>query len=236
MDKTGSSLAQRDYKPRQQRKPRPRPGKTGPANWAVFAVGFVAGAGVSAAILRGDLLALNPDVALVDSSAGSSAPAPAPDRTKPNPLKFEFYSLLPEAEIVVPESELARERAKEKQAKRPVATGVENVDASRAPVREAQASTSATPEPAPAAAGPPETGTAYLLQVGSFRKNAQAEQLRAKLALLGLEPRVETVNVNGKATWHRVRLGPFRDVKRLDDARERLGRDGVQSLVIKGNG
>ena len=66
--------------------------------------------------------------------------------------------------------------------------------------------------PSPAAAAndtPPATpATQYLIQVGSFAETKEAEQQKAKLALLGIESRVEKVTIDNARTWYRVRIGP----------------------------
>src|SRR3954466_6539488 len=49
----------------------------------------------------------------------------------------------------------------------------------------------------------------YLLQAGSFQNPADADNLKAKLALLGLEANVEPTNLAEKGMWYRVRVGPY---------------------------
>ncbi|MFT5838082.1 MAG: cell division protein FtsN [Flavobacteriales bacterium] len=52
-----------------------------------------------------------------------------------------------------------------------------------------------------------------LMQCGSFRKNAQAEELRAKIAFQGLEAQVKS-SKGTSGLWYRVILGPY-DSKRV---------------------
>lgn len=51
-------------------------------------------------------------------------------------------------------------------------------------------------------------GEMVLLQVGSFQSPGDANSLKAQLAFLGLEARIESAVVNDE-TWHRVILGPY---------------------------
>ena len=74
--------------------------------------------------------------------------------------------------------------------------------------------------------------TRYLLQVGSFRAMNDADQLKARLALLGIVARVQSVTVND-ATWHRVRVGPVTSAREADELRSRLADNGIDSLVMK---
>jgi cell division protein FtsN len=73
----------------------------------------------------------------------------------------------------------------------------------------------------------------YLLQAGSFRGREQADQLRARLGLLGLETSVQTVSVDASQTWHRVRVGPFSNLQDLNEARALLVRNGVEPILIR---
>jgi cell division protein FtsN len=73
----------------------------------------------------------------------------------------------------------------------------------------------------------------YLLQAGSFRSRNQADQLRAKLALLGLETNIQSVSVNSKQAWHRVRVGPFSNLRDLNQARSLLKQNGIDAILIR---
>ena len=72
----------------------------------------------------------------------------------------------------------------------------------------------------------------YVLQAGSFRTNADAESQRARLALLGIESRIQRVTID-TATFHRVRIGPIEDLDTLNDIRSRLVNASVESLVMR---
>ena len=73
----------------------------------------------------------------------------------------------------------------------------------------------------------------YLLQVGSFRRNEDADRLKAQLALLGFEAKVERARINAKDTRYRVRSGPYRDTQAVDKARQRLVENGFNGIVIR---
>jgi cell division protein FtsN len=75
--------------------------------------------------------------------------------------------------------------------------------------------------------------TVYFLQVGAFQKPADADNLKAKLALTGLEASVQEVTIPEKGIMHRVRVGPFRDPDEMNRARTLLAQTGVQGTVIK---
>ena len=79
----------------------------------------------------------------------------------------------------------------------------------------------------------PETNTGtYLLQAGSFRQAGDAEQLKARLALIGIVARIQTVNVD-EATWHRVIIGPVNGARKAEELRNQLTDNGIDSLVMK---
>ena len=73
---------------------------------------------------------------------------------------------------------------------------------------------------------------AYVLQAGSYHNFADADRVRAQLALLGVESKVQRVSIDND-TWHRVRIGPIEDLKELNRARERLRQADIEALVIR---
>ncbi len=109
-------------------------------------------------------------------------------------LRYEFYTVLPESEIVIPEQELIqREKSK------------------------------------PSAQ---QKKHSYILQAGSFRLKQQAETLKARLALLGIESSVDKVLVNGD-TWHRIRIGPFVSLRDINATRNRLRNNDINAILIR---
>jgi cell division protein FtsN len=79
----------------------------------------------------------------------------------------------------------------------------------------------------------PETraGT-YVLQAGSYKNFADADRVRAKLALLGIESKVQKVSVDSD-TWHRVRIGPISKLDELNRLRQTLHKADVDVLEIR---
>jgi len=84
----------------------------------------------------------------------------------------------------------------------------------------------------PAAAAAPSS-EAYYLQAGAFQKTADAENLKAKLALMGLETSLQDVTVPEKGVMHRVRVGPFAKLEDMNRVRNQLSQNGIQATVIK---
>lgn len=116
---------------------------------------------------------------------------PEPTSNKP---KFDFYTILPELEVAIPEQELLK-------------------------------STDNSSEK--------ETSQQYMLQAGSFKKFEEADKLKARLALQGIEAAIQKVKINDTDTWHRVRIGPLNSVKTLNQTRLRLRNLGIASIVVK---
>ena len=80
---------------------------------------------------------------------------------------------------------------------------------------------------------PSQAGTDnYILQVASFRNPADAEQMKARLALMGNVANIQVVTVN-EVTWHRVRIGPVQGARRADEIRRMLQDNGIDTLIMK---
>jgi cell division protein FtsN len=72
----------------------------------------------------------------------------------------------------------------------------------------------------------------YILQAGSYKEAAEADGLRAKLALMGIESRIERTKV-GNVTWHRVALGPYTRMASVSVIRSRLRQNGIDVIVTE---
>lgn len=75
--------------------------------------------------------------------------------------------------------------------------------------------------------------TTYLLQAGSFTNADDAEKVKAKLALLGMEANVQPANIPDKGTWYRVRLGPYHGADEMNAALNTLKQNGINAAPIK---
>lgn len=72
------------------------------------------------------------------------------------------------------------------------------------------------------------------LQVGAFQKPADADNLKAKLALIGLDAGVQEVDLPEKGKMYRVRTGPFPNVEEMNRAKSLLSQNGIQATQVKG--
>jgi cell division protein FtsN len=149
----------------------------------------------------------------------SNLPQPNPQATAPRegeppvaeakPKKnYDFYQVLPEAEVVIPDAELSAKA----RAEQPAAT--------------TRGATPAGPPPSPAAGG------RYVLQAGSYPDAKAADEAKAKLALSGFIARIQPVTINGK-TWHRVRVGPYASASDLEAAKRALADNGINAIALK---
>ena len=97
--------------------------------------------------------------------------------------------------------------------------------------REGAAAPPASPGAA-AGTGPVEKPGAYILQAGSFRNHADADRVRALIAMQGVESKIQKVTID-RDTWHRVRVGPITNLKQLEDTRSKLRNARIDALVIR---
>jgi cell division protein FtsN len=142
-----------------------------------------------------------------EAAARDKAEAPRPDPHRKAPTdpdatttgatgeKYDFYEMLPNFEVVVPE--------KEKDVKRDL----------------------------PATAKVERPGV-YVLQAGSYRNEADADRVRAQLAMQGIDAKVQRVAVDADV-WHRVRIGPITKLDDLNRLRKQLQAADVDALVIR---
>jgi cell division protein FtsN len=180
-------------KPKNERRKKRRPQKTSTKNsstvpgWVWLLTGIVAGVFIS---FLGYLADITPEPA--PAARGESKPAakqePKPAAKDPG-TRFDFYTLLPEREVIVP--------------------------------TEQQETTE------------PEQQYQYILQAGSFKKADDADRLRAKLIMMGMDVRVDAVKGQGGDTWHRVQVGPFTSRSKLSKARSSLIHEGIETLLLK---
>ncbi|HUX65364.1 SPOR domain-containing protein [Sulfuricella sp.] len=77
------------------------------------------------------------------------------------------------------------------------------------------------------------TKDSYFLQVGSFQAAAEADNMKARLALLGLEAVIQTADIPDKGVWHRVRIGPFTNIEDMNRSRTLLAQNDIPSSLVK---
>lgn len=121
----------------------------------------------------------------LDAHLGGGQQTPPPVQAKASELpkpKFEFYTLL------------TQEKAAPQQ-KAPLA--METPEAPKA------TPSKATPKPVVST-----SAYQYVLQLASFQRREDAEEMKASLIMRGLEVSIQSVNQAGNA-WYRVEMGPF---------------------------
>ncbi|MFS8137692.1 MAG: SPOR domain-containing protein [Thermomonas sp.] len=193
------------------------------------------------------------DAVAPDVATDTPAPGKATD-DKPKPTQYDFYTLLPGEEVAMSDAEVAASARAEAIAR---AAAVAKANASTtanglpppiaesanavAPVASATASTataspnanntvSATPAPATKTTGDAH----YILQAGAFGGSGDAEAVKAKIAMLGLNARVESAEIGGK-TVYRVRMGPYGTASELSEAKGKLASGGLPAMAVKTN-
>ena len=171
-----------------------------------------------------------PDPQATARGANGEELAPAPDRPKP---KYDFYTLLPEKEVVIPDAELDAQAQAEAAARaKAAAQASAQASGTGAPATDSGAPSLSLDGPVPATVATPTKVERYLIQAGAFHGSAEAEALKAKIALTGEIARVEVAQINGN-TVHRVRMGPYPDASALAAAKQALASHGIDAQAIK---
>lgn len=112
--------------------------------------------------------------------------------------RFDFYTILPELEVTVPDEEL------------------------QSAIKKHTANSESKKLSSP-----------LMLQAGSFRRHEAADKLKATLALQGISARIQTITKSDGDKWHRVQVGPIRDLNILNQTRHQLRKIGIASIVVK---
>jgi len=198
----------KDYKPSPEKKSAPAPG------WAWLLAGLLIG------LFIGFLIYLDKAVPVPEKET-----APHQTETKPqipqqpestdvvetpeNKIpRFSFYQELPRMVIEVP----ALEPESSPQVIKPEITTQQALNKSQ------------------------PTQSTYIIQVGSFRNHREADRLKARLAFMGLQAKMQPVTVSNNQKWIRVRVGPFSSFKQAEQIQARLKQNKIEAIMLKLSG
>jgi cell division protein FtsN len=164
--------------------------------------------------------------------AGNKAPSKVsekPKPTEPAKPKYDFYTLLPESEVILPPQAIEPTPPPKLPEQKPVTPEeAAKIDAARA---EALLN-GKEPPPAPVVVAKGPLTSQFFLQAGSFRRKDDANSLRAQIILLGQSVQVESGTVRDE-TWYRVLVGPFASREQLGSAQKNLASHGYSNLLLQ---
>ncbi len=223
----------RDLKPRLQTK-KPKSGSRGSTLVGIF-VGLILGALVAAGIAL-YFTAASPFQKPKQEERPVPPPPPKPQGNEPIALpgkagdkpvekpRFDFYNVLPKGSDALPAPTKPEETTEVvKPPVKPEKTDKADSkpdDAERAKAEAALLDKPAVPE-------------RFFLQAGSFEDPSEADNLKARLALMGVEASVQKVELPEKGTVHRVRVGPYLGQEEMTRARQQLSSSGINAAIIK---
>ena len=133
------------------------------------------------------------------SAAAVSAGVETPARAS-----FDFYTVLPEIEHVIPEANVSDS---------PQETAAEDT-------------TQKQKDPATAR-------SFYMLQAASYDNRREAEHMKARLAIAGFEPSIQHISVQGQGDFFRVRVGPYPSMETMESAIRVLADMKIRALRLK---
>lgn len=203
---------------------RSAPPRKGGSLLAGILIGMVLGLAIAAGVAWYILRTPNPFANKAQRDAVRLEPdaaKPAPAKTVPAPgsevaasgvgegkPRFEFYKVLTDKQD---------------------ATAPAQKDSGKPVAAESKPTTAQAAQPADKAAAR-ET---YLLQAGAFSNANDADKLKAKLAMLGMEASIQTVTAADKGILHRVRLGPYQGADEMNKTLAMLKQNGVNATPIR---
>ncbi|OJA05520.1 SPOR domain-containing protein [Halomonas sp. QHL1] len=179
-----------------------------------------------------------PQATVVPKPSGSEERAAAretEEAAEPSMPTFEFYTLLPETEVIAPGVTLPSSVVRPETPEQTVDSDAASVAAGDDPIAQVIAANT-RPEDQVSAAQENEAATntpgRYMLQAASFREASDAEQLRGRLRNLSLLAEISAVQADG-STWHRVQVGPYEDTRELNRAQDLMNTQGIEPLLIQ---
>lgn len=163
-------------------------------NWSLLVLGLAIGV-IVAVLVQWIVSTVNrPGSGLHNILTRPEKPQAKPRSVTAKPAqktRYDFYTILPESESVVEDSEweyLSRTR---------------------------------------------DPNVSYVLQAAAFTRYADADRLKARLAINGLLSEIQKVIVGNKRIYYRVRLGPFDRAIDAEDANRKLASLGIKALRLK---
>ena len=212
-----------------------------------LALGLALAAGVAFYLMKGyQYQSAAPNRDSAREPAKEMAKSGRADAVAPEKPRFDFYRILPGVEEPKIQTKAAERTASDKStAERAVAP--EKADAkptakpdtrsvAKADERATGAVASSAPPAAtaaPADAKPKTAADRFWLQAGSFAAEADAEDLKARLAFAGWEASVQPATLPDKSVRYRVRLGPYDNTDALQRMKTDLAARGFDVAVIK---
>lgn len=73
----------------------------------------------------------------------------------------------------------------------------------------------------------------FYLQAGAFQRPQDADNLKAQLALLGVEAVIQTSDLGDKGIFHRVRVGPIQTMDEIENTRKLLTQNNIPATLVK---
>jgi len=153
-----------------------------------------------------------------DNQKASSKEQKAPKSEQKKPKhQFDFYTVLPDREVKV--NDARKEQSKKKTPPKVVTQTVVPPEKIIPPKKEA-------PKLEPGAVA------LYQLQVGAFSELSKADAMKARLAFLGVQSNIQVFLNKGKKMY-RVRVGPSTDSKKINQIKNQLKAQNINTFVQK---
>ena len=252
--RTDRRPAQHASKPRAARSRKSGFGGTVLGLFIGLALGLALAAGVAFYLMKG----FNPFQSAAPNRDSAREPAKEmarpgrADAVAPEKPRFDFYKILPGVEEPkiqtkagergasdksTAERSVAPDKADAKATGKADARAVAKADDRAAGTTASTAATGATGAAAatatPAEAKPKPASDRFWLQAGSFASEADAEDLKARLAFAGWEASIQSATLPDKSVRYRVRLGPYDNTDALQRMKGDLASRGFDVAVIK---
>ena len=202
--------------------------------WVWLVSGVVIGGFVSFIVylklsvpLESDAVQVEPDKKTVVKSTDERSNTQS--EKKPEKDQFEFYKILPNREVTLPESEQAPGEQNVTTTEKSAAE--KNTTEKKLETRQEQKTDLKTSVPAVSKT----QSYVYTLQVGSFLNFKDADKHKANLGMLGIGSKIHAIKTRN-VTRYRVLVGPYENIKRINEIDAVMKSNNIKTLLLKERG
>lgn len=172
---------------------------------------------------------------LANESTSTKTEQKAAEPNKQGKEYFQFYNILPNREVVLPDSDKATANDKAVSGKNQIENGSKITKDIQSDSTKSKSEKVEQDNQREKHQTPREINYVYTLQIGSFLSFKDADKRKANLALLGIGSRIHAIKTNNR-THYRVLVGPYDNINRVNEIDAAMKANNIKTLLLKEKG